>query len=284
MKILNIGGGGVFGIIPATLLEKHDVSKVDLFAGTSIGSIQAIMHASGYTPKEILSFFQSSKLYKIFNRNIFRIFNPFNSKWSDKGLNSVLQEILPGDLSDCDKYVLCTAYYYPTKLTKVWHNMTDNTDLYTKLWKIARSSSAAPTFFPPYKGYIDGGWWANDPSLVATAAAISSCKVSLKDIEICTLTCGAEEMEFTKPSAMKKWHLLNWVKPIIDGVTSSNEQATSYVTGLLPYKKKVYINPIVRKDGMKIDNTDDMLEAKFNLNRLPNLEQIHDKLSDFLNG
>src|SRR5262249_16026865 len=70
-RILSMDGGGIRGILTARLLErilqeKPDfISHVDLFAGTSTGSILAIGLAKGLTPTELV------RLYRQQGPNIF---------------------------------------------------------------------------------------------------------------------------------------------------------------------------------------------------------------------
>ena len=42
-----------------------------------------------------------------------------------------------------------------------------------KVWDAAMRTSAAPTFFPVYRGYTDGGIVANNPSIIAVSKAMA---------------------------------------------------------------------------------------------------------------
>ena len=46
-------------------------------------------------------------------------------------------------------------------------------DLDLKVWDVATRTSAAPTYFPVFKGYTDGGIVANNPSIIATSKAMT---------------------------------------------------------------------------------------------------------------
>ena len=86
----------------------------------------------------------------------------------------------------------------------------------------ARCSSAAPTYFPPKDGYVDGGVFANDPSMCAYAEA---CKMwpneSLRMLSIGT------------GSAVRKTHaisggLLSWATEITGILMNGAMESTAY--------------------------------------------------------
>ncbi|HNY39954.1 MAG TPA: patatin-like phospholipase family protein, partial [Bryobacteraceae bacterium] len=59
-------------------------------------------------------------------------------------------------------------------------------------WKVARATSAAPTYFPSFRGVdglrlIDGGVWANNPTMVALVEAFGTLHVPLASIRILSL-------------------------------------------------------------------------------------------------
>jgi len=68
-KVLVIGGGGVFGCIPALFMSTPSAANVyndvDCFAGTSIGSVLASCYADGVPPGVLLDFFihRASKVF-----------------------------------------------------------------------------------------------------------------------------------------------------------------------------------------------------------------------------
>jgi len=85
------------------------------------------------------------------------------------------------------------------------------------------TAAAGPTYFPSVDGYIDGGVFANNPSLCALAQsqdARFTLGVDLKDIAL--LSLGTGQSLFHLPKAVYDWGYAQWVKPLIrlmlDGV------------------------------------------------------------------
>jgi hypothetical protein len=50
---------------------------------------------------------------------------------------------------------------------RFFHNLNDSDSLDEKVVDVALRSSAAPTYFGIYQGYVDGGVFANNPALCA---------------------------------------------------------------------------------------------------------------------
>ena len=89
----------------------------------------------------------------------------------------------------------------------------DNCDAY--IWESARSSSAAPLYFPPYRFYgkslIDGGIAANNPSLIAYALA-SSLYPDAEKYHILSLSTA--EIIFQYEPSESSGGLTGWASPL----------------------------------------------------------------------
>lgn len=81
---------------------------------------------------------------------------------------------------------------------------------------IAMATSAAPLYFPAANvdGHrlIDGGVWANNPSVVAIAEAVSMLDVPLASIRV--LNVGTIDQLTNHPKRLDRGGLFNWAKPI----------------------------------------------------------------------
>jgi predicted patatin/cPLA2 family phospholipase len=105
------------------------------------------------------------------------------------------------------------------------------------MWQVARSTSAAPTFFQPVNilesYFVDGGLWANNPSLVGIIEAMKS-GFKLEEISILSLGTGATAFQVDQNKA-KKMNLKNWgFNGLIELSFQSQSQAVeNQIAGLL---------------------------------------------------
>jgi patatin-like phospholipase/acyl hydrolase len=120
---------------------------------------------------------------------------------------------------------------------------------------VARATSAAPTYFEPaniiagdrsVRPLIDGGVFANNPSLCAYAELATSAK-GIEDVALLSIGTGGVEKSFSY-SETKNWGALGWVKPLIDITLSGVAEAVDFQLGKLyeaagRSKQYVRINP-----------------------------------------
>lgn len=275
--ILSIDGGGIRGILPGVIIDylEHRLQcksnnpnarisdYFDLIAGTSTGGILACIYlvpdANG-RPKYTAS--QAVKLYlehghRIFGRTVWRrLTNPLalrNSKYSPKNLEKILKQYL-GDtkLSESLKPCLMTAYEIFQRKA-VFFNMADKSkhpdgtkDF--KLRDVARSTSAAPTYFPPASiqsefgapfYLVDGGMFANNPAMCAYSEARTmdfkailgnNDKPTRPDVDnmlIVSIGTGSEGQSYSYRSATK-WGVVRWLQPVITILMSGNSETVHY--------------------------------------------------------
>ena len=195
--ILCLDGGGVRGILTCNILlriMKQDpkfLEKTDAFFGTSVGGIMALLLASGYDPEEVEEIFRFAMPH-IFRHDPYRKLNPFNSKYSDKSKEELMKYYF-GNLRMGDLKKLCTVIAFrldgrrsethsffnqdgwrPAILSNMPMGQSEvlpDGDLF--VWEAAMRTSAAPTFFPVYQGYTDGGVVANNPSIIALSKVMA---------------------------------------------------------------------------------------------------------------
>ena len=198
-RILCLDGGGVRGILTVRILqrivEKHPTfltHNVDAIVGTSVGGILSLLLSSNYTPNECEKVYDFAMPY-IFPYNPWRVINPFRAKYSDKLKEEILRHYF-GDRRMCDLEKTCTVVAFRLDGRRsdthraffdkegwrpaIFSNMASGPskvlpDSDLPAWEAAMATSAAPTFFPVFKGYTDGGIVANNPSIVAISKAIA---------------------------------------------------------------------------------------------------------------
>ncbi len=223
MKLLCIDGGGIRGIFSIAVLQAleedlgHPVGELfDVIAGTSTGSIIAASISMNKNMKEV---HESYMLYgkKIFTRQA--KVGLFKSVYSDRSLRHLLKNAFGNvKLKDISKPLLIPAvdiihgkpFVYRTNF-----GHPDNDDLSLKLWDAVLSSCSAPVYFPPNRigdDYlsIDGGLWANNPSLVCLTEAIHFFQKGMKDINILSIGTGLQNIDFANDKE-KYWGINEWL-------------------------------------------------------------------------
>jgi len=257
-KGLVLDGGGVFGIGQAHILSQVDTSKFDFFVGTSIGSAICATLASGRTGHVLPGFFHS-EMPKIFKYDLKYRYNIFNPKYSDKALNNALISLLDGDLlGNVCKPLFVTAANLSTNELKVFSSMNTE-DQGWQLWEVVRAATAAETYFAPWKGYADGGVFANNPSMVAIASACRTLEYDIRDIQLCSIGTGVGSYNY---SPKKDFSIFTWgawlLKTLLQGSSNSMH---GYFARSLPINKYTRIQ-FVRKVGWKMDSPGDMFRAE----------------------
>jgi patatin-like phospholipase/acyl hydrolase len=86
-------------------------------------------------------------------------------------------------------------------------------DFKVPAWKVARATSAAPTYFPCTREVdslrlIDGGVWANNPALVAVTEAVGTLGVSLSDIHVFRI--GTSDAVNHRQSRLNQGGIISW--------------------------------------------------------------------------
>jgi len=259
MKILVICGGGVFGIIPAYFLSQVHVGRMfqwDAFGGTSVGSELILAYAYGRTPEFVYNLFTES-FDNIFSKPWYRSLYPWGPKYPDKALNASLKELIPEYIRfmDIKKPVIVPSYNFKLGKPKIFDNIIEDKDFYMKAWEVARSSSAAPTYFTPYNGYIDGGIVANNATVVTAWAIHNKLGVPYNEMEILTIGTGQQEHEELNMKSVDSWTSLKWLSPMLEMLTLGNEQMWNFGADQLGLKKYVHFNPIKLDGTWKLDET-----------------------------
>jgi patatin-like phospholipase/acyl hydrolase len=272
--LLSIDGGGIRGILPATvlmrlekLLQEKDHSSlhigdyVDFAAGTSTGGILACLYlapnekgTAKYSAKDALDLYVDHGSV-IFSRTFMKKFTSvdgiLHEKYSADNIYHLLGEYLgETTLAQLIRPCLMTAYEMAERramfFTSVDAAKGDMDNFYAK--DVARSTSAAPTYFEPshiqsFDGktwsLLDGGVFANNPALCAYAEARKTdFPTVLKNPEKPAYPSARNMlmMSFGTGSVKKQYHYKNfksageikWLEPIIDILMSGNSETVGY--------------------------------------------------------
>lgn len=265
-KILSLDGGGVRAIIATTILcrlqEKFPnlMAEVDMIAGTSAGAIVATALSAGYTP-EYVSNLWLDNAPKIFLEGWARKFrtvdNCFGASYVADPLKEMLEKTL-GDktMGDIKKHLLVPSFNLDQDLLRQDHPESrrwgpeffqnfDDSYRDVKLTDIVLRTTAAPTYFPIYQGFVDGGTFANNPSMAAVTSAVQH-GVKLEDIVVFSISTGNNPKYISKDIYKDgNWGMVEWGPHLIELLLDSNTESISYNCGCLLQKRHHRIDPIL---------------------------------------
>jgi patatin-like phospholipase/acyl hydrolase len=263
-RILSIDGGGIRGLIPAKVLaeleqqlkevapEKKLYEHFDLICGTSTGAILAIAIALGIPAEDLVRFYKAHAAdifprWSVFPRQAKALVSPV---YSNKKLRGLLKDIYSGAnggeaplIHDLKTKVCIPAFNGNTgqiNVLKTRHHPEYTRDYKLPAHEVGLSSASAPVYFPPHSfsydnihgsgtniNMIDGGIFANNPSLIGLLEATEKLGIATQDIQIISLGTGRR-----KQVIKRHWHPKNfwyWFLPkprLLDITLDSQSQIT----------------------------------------------------------
>jgi Dyp-type peroxidase family len=261
-QILSLDGGGVRGLITVRLLERltetpgleRAFDSVYLIAGNSSGALIALALARARAAQvPMLPALRSIKEVFLSGADVFGARNPFPigfvalSKYFTKHRRLQFEQSLQNvKLRELGTHVLITTFDLDNEgvsendphaarhwKPKVFHSFrrADQTEPQSdrripdrdRLARdVALYSTAAPVFFPTVDGYIDGGVFANNPSMCALAQLFDqryepSPKPPLS--EVLLFSIGAGKNASYVEGLNKLWGLIPWAIKDFIGLT-----------------------------------------------------------------
>jgi uncharacterized protein len=282
--VLSIDGGGVRGIFAAAVLadlERDTGTRItdhfDLIVGTSTGGIIALGLGAGMSPEEILAHYINNvnSIFPVWRRSILiRPLSLVRAKYKPDGLCAVVRGIFGNKLM-CDSIVPLVIPSYSigenaVYLFKTPHNERLRRDWIVPMWQVAMATTAAPTFFPAYSlpgdhvRLVDGGVWANSPSLVGIAEAVSMFGQPIEQIRL--LSLGTTVAAAYRPRKLDRGGLIQWVRsPHVAQVLIAGQSLGAFSASehLLGRGHAFRLNPPVPEALVKLDVADsrDLLAA-----------------------
>jgi patatin-like phospholipase/acyl hydrolase len=281
-RVLSCDGGGVRGIITARLLQRLQaacpnwIDTIDLFAGTSTGAIISVGLACGYTPDSLFDLYYN-RTKEIFSRSGIRLVTGqiFSAKYNNVGLRKVILDTF-GDISigEVKKNILVSSLdldgydgmghrvYKP----KFFHNLIgqDKEELSLKVADILMYTTAAPTYFPVFDGYVDGGLVANNPSLAALSQSLDPKTIPVPTLqEIALLSIGTGKTSTYIEGDHNDWGFIQWAMHIVELMMNCRVEVTDYECKQLLKNNYCRVNTYLNKDFKldSIDALDKMVEA-----------------------
>ncbi|MCF6765557.1 patatin-like phospholipase family protein [Thiotrichales bacterium 19S3-7] len=273
--ILSIDGGGIRGIIPATILKciENEIktpiyNKYDIGSGSSAGALIMLqLNGLKFSAEKVLTHFTDPQMIgEMFHKRFLRFVSLFYGPIYDGVSKSkMIESILSCDMkfTNIDKPTLITAYDLTNKQSVVFKS-TGGSDSQrdATIAQVADASSAAPTYFPPVKigndWLVDGGIAANDPCMCALSYALK-LGYPLSEIKVLSLGTGLSK----KQSAIRKkhvkssdhWGKVSWLKHgIIDDLMRGNTTISEYQCRTLLAENHLRINPDLEHADSAMDN------------------------------
>ena len=277
-RILSMDGGGIRGIFPAAILayleQEHLHGKsignyFDLVAGTSTGGILALGLGAGLTASEMLQMYleEGHRVFPTGGRGpVGRAKRLVSAQYDRRHLDELLSRRLGDKTLRESKYRLLIpstegrngeVYVFKTP-----HHPGYTLDGDERMSAVAAATSAAPTYFTPFEQggytYLDGGIWANNPTMIALVEALSRFTTRREDIRILSIGCGQKPFQVTegqaRNSGMVHWRSVIEVAMHLQSVTAVNQ------AGLLIGRE--HVTRLDRPDGNEPIDLDDWNKAR----------------------
>lgn len=277
-RILAIDGGGIKGIFPASFLagleERYLGGKpitryFDLIAGTSTGGIIALGLGAGLS---------AARLRDLYIDRGGEVFPPMRAgrlgrAWrSTEGLvryrynRDALSRLLQESFGSARLRQSCARLCVPAMeghhgeviVYKTPHHPDYHLDGEKPMVSVAEATSAAPTFFQPLQdetGYVlvDGGVWANNPTMIALTDALSCFDVSRDKIRILGLGCGTARQKVGRWKIRLGGKLL-WWDLILAAMDLQSQNSNGQAGLLIGADRLLRVEPPTKATPIELDD------------------------------
>ena len=278
-KILSLDGGGIKGIFPAGVLAYLEENCLggqpigdyfDLIAGTSTGGIIALGLGAGLSARSLLDLYVNEG-HRVFppkqrlkGRRLFRRLS--RNRYDRAALDELLWQTLGTRTLRESRYRLLIpateAKHGDPAVYKTPHHPGYFLDGDKSMAEVAAATSAAPTYLKPVvqDGYIllDGGIWANNPTMMALVEALTCFTVQRENIVILSIGCGQDGFQInvkqTAGAGQYHWREIIYVAMHYQSLTAVNQ------AGLLVGRDKV--TRLDRAEGTERIELDDWEKAR----------------------
>lgn len=244
--MLALDGGGAKALFTAHVLARLEADlgicitdAFDLIAGTSAGGVIALGLGAGMRPAEIVEHYATltARVFPHGRRAKWHyLLKPGTHAYSGEVLRQALGEVLgPRLLGQSRKRLVIPSWDVQrgeVHLFKTPHHERLHRDWQIPMVDVAMATTAAPTFFPAAavdgQRLVDGGVWANNPSVVAIGEAVSMLDVPLGSIRV--LNVGTVDQRRPHPTRFDVGGWATWARtaaPLMITASSRGAQGTA---------------------------------------------------------
>ncbi|MGB3448510.1 MAG: CBASS cGAMP-activated phospholipase [Xanthobacteraceae bacterium] len=288
-RILSIDGGGIRGILPATMLSEIEVRYLngrcvgdyfDMITGTSTGGIIALGLSVGKTAKTILDLYieYGSKVFPPARYNIFNIRKAWrwiqgaqHHRYDPTQLEGPLRGIFQSSkIGDAERRLCIPSFdgFTEVNVFKTPHHRDYKMDWKEDMVTVAMATAAAPTYFPVYKNgqrmFADGGVWANNPVMIGLVDALVCYQLQRRQVHILSLGTGDTEIKFSDGQILHGG-LWDWKEIISSAMHLQSQNATGQAGLLIGRDQLIRLNAPPPTDGKKPIELDDYARASSEL-------------------
>lgn len=270
-RIAAFRGGGLRGLLPALALSRVEKDfpgwhkKADVLAGTSTGGFLAMGLAAGLHPDKLVQLY-TEKADRIFTDSAWDNITDLSvagvslrgAQYNSEGLHEVLVETF-GDrcLGDLERDVLIPTFDLDNQGTnprhwkpKFYSRSHDPDELVVD---VGMRTSAAPTYFPTYQGFVDGGVVCNDPTVAAMAYMIREkmddglAALVVGSMKVITFGTGSVP-KYIEGEGSKDWGGLQWIRHLLDLLMDGGMMVPAYQASTLLGERHHVLNPQLAED------------------------------------
>ncbi|WP_081416786.1 CBASS cGAMP-activated phospholipase [Arthrobacter castelli] len=271
-QILSLDGGGAKALFSASILARFEedhgvrvVDRFDLITGTSAGGIVALGLGAGLSPAEIADHYLElvAKVFRRSKQRKWRLGRLARPGYSGDALREVLTEVF-GDrlLGESRKRLLVPSWDVQSGEVHIFK--TPHSDRLTRDWNlkmvdVALATSAAPAYFPAATvdsaRLIDGGVFANNPSVFAIGEAKSMLGVPLDVVRV--LNIGTMSPFTDHSDRLDNAGLGRWASAAVPTIlTASSTSSTGLAQHLIGFDNFVRMDAAVPPGLFALDRID----------------------------
>ena len=303
-KVLAIDGGGIKGLYSARILEHFEnrfngaiSDHFDLICGTSTGGLITLALSLGIPANEISQFYidKGPKIFPNQNKIVALLKQVLlNGKYKDHNFKKALNDIFGDKKIEDVNNLICIPSYSLTdarpwvfKYDHYRHNEDSlSRDNKTSCVDVALATSAAPTYLPiaelpiyDNRQFVDGGVWANNPTLVGFIEALKFFVGEGKEYDsLMVLSISSLSLTGGLPIGLKRDRsFLHWRENLLDTFMTGQSLFTNYFMDTIKEVNDVSVNYVrvpsasissVQEHLVQLDNASkkslDFLSAKGN--------------------